>query len=690
MPPPLHHHEWIPPHPLGAIIALHGSESHAEWFEELAAALQPRQLALLAYDRPGWGQSPGPRGLLEHYDDALHHVTQLATHTRERFGSAHLAGLSWGGLLALYAALRRGPLFDSVTLIAPGLASRGTIGPVDMARLLYAFLRNKTDLPFTLPFRPEQFTRRADRQAYIRDDPWRVTRVSAGFLIETHKMRRFVAETVEARPVERLRCLLAGADTIVDNPRLCAILHPGIAEVRVIPDTAHSLIFEAPEAVADLIAEQVRDARDAARQRDTLWNDPPVHPTSTSHAITPPPPASDGTSTDGDGEEASGTVQPACFAALSSPSPCAVVLGAGGVGSAVGALMALGGRPVVLVARPAHAEAVERDGLDLVLDGGVRRIGRPLRAVVRPEDAPRNPALVIVAVKSYDTPAALDDLAGIVGPNTVLCSLQNGLGNEAWIARAFADHALIAGAIGAYVSFEGPGRVAWADDKGGLLGACAHGDADRAEAVWRHFLPATGMACRWIAPPRAAAGGAADVSHAFDRPFERAGEAFWTPSPAASVKWSKLLLNVGFNAANAITGWPVGRILRDPALGRRAAAALKETCRVMRRLGVEAIDPPGYRVRALMRVSRGPTEAVRRLMVLGMGREAGGASSMRQDLTRPRPSSTAAAGPRRTELDEINGEVVRAGQFVGVPTPANQAWIDAVDAFRREPPPSDP
>ena len=114
--------EWQPQDKArGVVLCLHGVESHSEWFEEVAAELARRGLAAFAFDRPGWGRSAGVRGHLAAYADAVRQVAEVASTLRERYAEVHLAGLSWGGLLALYVALRRGPLFDALTLIAPGI-----------------------------------------------------------------------------------------------------------------------------------------------------------------------------------------------------------------------------------------------------------------------------------------------------------------------------------------------------------------------------------------------------------------------------------------------------------------------------------------------------------------------------------------------------------------------------------------
>jgi 2-dehydropantoate 2-reductase len=90
--------------------------------------------------------------------------------------------------------------------------------------------------------------------------------------------------------------------------------------------------------------------------------------------------------------------------------------------------------------------------------------------------------------------------------------------------------------------------------------------------------------------------------------------------------------------------------------------ALREGARVMSSRGVAAVNLPGYPVAWLARVARLPASWTRAAMIRFTAREPGAASSMSQDLRK---------GRGRTEIDEINGAVVRLGRERGLATPAN-------------------
>jgi 2-dehydropantoate 2-reductase len=111
-----------------------------------------------------------------------------------------------------------------------------------------------------------------------------------------------------------------------------------------------------------------------------------------------------------------------------------LVFGAGALGSAVGGFMAKAGHAVTLIGRDAHMAAITNQGLRITGIWGEHHVaGVDARTTVEGIDA-GSFALVLVAVKSYNTLAAAQSVAPIVGPGTLVCSYQNGLGNAEAIA----------------------------------------------------------------------------------------------------------------------------------------------------------------------------------------------------------------------------------------------------------------
>ncbi|MFW5857435.1 MAG: 2-dehydropantoate 2-reductase [Planctomycetota bacterium] len=560
------------------ILLLHGVESHSQWFEEIAPALCAREIAVYAPDRPGWGASPGRRGHLESYDDAVGFVEELTSMIRLRHEHVHLGGLSWGGKLALYTAIRRPFLCESLILIAPGIEMRGRVPLGTRLRIAGSLLFGSGRAEVRLPIRDDDFTRRQDRNSYIRTDTYRIRETTASFCLESLKMDRFLEEQI-ARLRIPVCLLLAGDDVIVDSAaaeKLVSLAGSPRKAVHWHENAAHSLVFETPDRTAtetaDFVLEQNQD-------------------------------------------DEAGRV---------------LVMGAGAVGSAVGGLLAWGGVETTLVGRARHAEAVNRHGLRLQMGKTTRMLQRHLSAVTAPGEATGKPDLVLLCVKGYDTAEAATAIRDTVPAGVPILSLQNGVDREAEIQGLCPEHPVLAGAICQYLHFEEAGSVRMAGDLGGIaLGPLRPEDephAVRAEELLRH----TGL----------------KVHYAVD---------------GRRVKWSKLMLNVAFNALNALTGLSSAELLARPRTGRLVVGALRECVEAMRLEGIAPLNLPGYPVARMASVIRAPAGIAQRLLAVAARRQA----------ARYR-------GRSRTEIDEINGVVVRVLDAHQRPAPANRRLVELV------------
>src|SRR4030095_7749166 len=115
-----------------------------------------------------------------------------------------------------------------------------------------------------------------------------------------------------------------------------------------------------------------------------------------------------------------------------------VVFGAGSVGGVAGGRLAQHGHDVVLIARGPHYHAIRESGLCVESAEGratipVCVVSRPCEVVWTPED------VVLLAVKTHDTPAALDDLAAAAPADVPVVCVQNGVANERMALRRFAN-----------------------------------------------------------------------------------------------------------------------------------------------------------------------------------------------------------------------------------------------------------
>lgn len=264
------------------------------------------------------------------------------------------------------------------------------------------------------------------------------------------------------------------------------------------------------------------------------------------------------------------------------------VFGAGSLGSLVGGLLARA-HDVTLVGREPHVSTIEAEGL--AITGELSARVEPSARTEPPADAD----LAIVTVKSFDTDAAVEALAGCDLEGAL--SLQNGMGNEKRLAAGL-DCPVLAGTCTYGARLSGPGSVECTGIGEIVLGPRQGGHSALADRV-----------------------GAA---------FERAGLVAGVSPEMPRRLWEKLAVNAGINATTALARVPNGALLEGPA-SSVAAAAARETARVARAQGVEIAD----------------STAVERTRTVADA-TAANTSSMQQDVL----------SESRTEIDAINGYVV--------------------------------
>lgn len=305
------------------------------------------------------------------------------------------------------------------------------------------------------------------------------------------------------------------------------------------------------------------------------------------------------------------------------------VMGAGAVGMFFAARLARSGCPVTVVARRPHVEAVRRHGLVVASVDG---------PAVVPLDAAEDPAalasadVVLVCVKSVDTEATADLLAPVLASGALVVSLQNGVDN-AWRLRARLPRAVVPGVV--YVSAEmtGPGHLRH-NGGGRLILGTPLASPDEAQAASPRL---EALAARWA----------------------QAGVPCQRSDDVRVDLWTKLTANCAYNAISALSQQRYGVVAADAGVRAVMERVTDEIAAVAAADGVP--------------VSRGAlgeaVAAIVRVMPQAL-------SSTAQDL---------AAG-RRTEIDDLNGFVVRRGRALGVPTPVNetlQALVKFVETSAR-------
>jgi 2-dehydropantoate 2-reductase len=290
----------------------------------------------------------------------------------------------------------------------------------------------------------------------------------------------------------------------------------------------------------------------------------------------------------------------------------AVIYGAGGIGGGIGALLALAGHQVTLIARGEHLETIRARGLTVQTPEWTRTL--PLHAVGHPRELDlRGDEVFFFTMKSQDTLSALEDLLD-VAPEAPVILAQNGVANERLARRRF-DRAY-AMLVFMPAQFLEPGTIALhATPKRGTLHAGVYpaGVDDRIEAVCRELR---------------AAGFESD------------------PDPdVMRLKYGKLLTILG-NAVQALCGLEVD---------------LAQVTREMRDEGMRCLEAAGIG----FVTARELFELGRRTYALGeiAGHPRLGGSSWQGAMR----------GRRSTETDFLNGEIVLLGAQHGVPTPLNRA-----------------
>jgi 2-dehydropantoate 2-reductase len=295
------------------------------------------------------------------------------------------------------------------------------------------------------------------------------------------------------------------------------------------------------------------------------------------------------------------------------------VLGAGAMGSSIGGLLADAGSEVYLIDTWAeHVNAMNSQGLKLRVGSSDRTV--KVRAATDCQGIGQAD-LIIVLVKSFNTREAIENAGPIIGGNTVIMSLQNGLGNEEIIEEIVGKKHVLGGRTFAGGSVLAPGHViANTTGKQTYIGEL---DGTTTERVTR-----------------------------IAEEFKRAGLLITVSSNIVGIMWDKLLVNVATGALCGITRLPYGGLYKMPELMECALEAVSEGIAVAKASGVKLStkDPQ----EAWFKASEGLPEEFQ--------------PSLSQSLEKG----------LRTEIDFINGAVVRCGERCKVPTPVNKTLVASI------------
>jgi 2-dehydropantoate 2-reductase len=300
------------------------------------------------------------------------------------------------------------------------------------------------------------------------------------------------------------------------------------------------------------------------------------------------------------------------------------ILGAGALGCSIGGTLAESGADVWLVNRSqAHVNAMNTAGLRMRDGEGERSV--KVRAATSCQGLPPVD-LVIVLVKSFDTRAVIESAADVIGDHTVVLSLQNGMGHEDILAEVVGRSKVLAGKTYVGGVMLAPGHIiAGTRGKDSFIGELDGTITPRVQAI--------------------------------AETFNRAGLHTVVSANIMGTMWDKLLVNVATGALSGITGLTYGDLYAVPEVKATALAAVDEAIAVARAAGAQ--------------LSFASAEQAWDKAAEGLPPEF--KASMLQSLEKG----------SLTEIDFINGAVVRAGKKHGLPTPVNESLVACIKGIER-------
>lgn len=313
------------------------------------------------------------------------------------------------------------------------------------------------------------------------------------------------------------------------------------------------------------------------------------------------------------------------------------VIGAGAVGSILGSLLWRAGEDVVLVGRAAHVAAIRSAGLSVAgVLGGFNATPHAEEHLSAPPD------LALLTVKTQDVVAALRDNEAMLRGVPIVV-LQNGLRAEELAASVVPSEQLVSGVVSLHAQYLVPGHVVLMQSEGLLLGRLD----GRSDAVVERCCAVLNKAV-----PTAAT------------------------TNIVGARWTKLIVNLN-NVLPALCNLSFKQVYSDRFLRRLAIGLMREGIIVAERAGVRLEPLPGtslplVRLIAYLPALLAGVVAARRAARLETHWPLKG--STWQSVERGRP----------TEIEFLNGEIVRIGKELGVPTPLNERVVALVQRIAAE------
>lgn len=287
------------------------------------------------------------------------------------------------------------------------------------------------------------------------------------------------------------------------------------------------------------------------------------------------------------------------------------IVGSGGVGGYFGGLLARDGHEVAFIARGEHLRALRDNGLKVRSVHGDFNIRHVLTTDKPPEIGAVD--LMLCAVKTYDIAPIVEFIQPLLGPQTAILTLQNGVETPDRLAQHFGP-AVLGGAVWIVSAVAEPGVI----DQQSQYRRIVLGELDGRDTA---------------------------RLHAIHQALEQCGATVEITNNIRKVLWTKLLFIASFSGITSMTRAPAGPLMTCADLRRLLERAMREVEAVARATGID-LD----------------SDVVEQNMAFCDHLAPETTSSMQRDVI---------AG-RRLEYDAINGAIVRAGKETGIQTPIHE------------------
>ncbi len=308
-----------------------------------------------------------------------------------------------------------------------------------------------------------------------------------------------------------------------------------------------------------------------------------------------------------------------------------LIYGAGAIGTYIGGSLSLQGHEVVFLERRHDIHALQDRGLRMSIEGTQYQIPSPICISRLDEIKEKHFDLIILALKTYHLNGVLPDLKRLKDHLPPILCLQNGVESENILADSIGEDLVVPGTVTTAVDKKQKGDITVRR----LRGMAATDN----HPITREILPA----------------------------FNQAGLNLILYNQPENLKWSKLLINLMGNASSAILNMGPDQIYSNPSLFMMELKQLRETLNVMKLMGIQPVNLPGVPVKLLALVVQYLPRQISQLLlsrIIGGGR-GGKMPSFHIDLY---------SGRGKSEIDQLNGAVVRAGKKVDFLTPVNQLF----------------